>query len=115
MKKTFNLKSSDLPLPRQLDSIKSEVNKYLKRERKKKLPEGVDFWDFNCRIGLTLDTCKSIHPAEISKAIDRVATGSEDIGVDSFYLEVLAKPGVRTKKRSKPNSNRPTGTEWMAD
>ena len=129
MKKTFDLKSSDLPVQRQLDAIKGKVNKYLKRERRKKLTDGVDFWDFDCRIGLSVDTCKTIHPAELSKAIDAFVKENEDLA--SFYLEVLAKPGVRTKKPSKSkakstsgsgsdsdsdsDSDRATGSEWMAD
>ena len=49
MKKFFSLEASNHKPARLADKIKSEVRKYLKRERSKELPEGVDFWDFDCR------------------------------------------------------------------
>ena len=51
MKKTFPLTHPKKKPERLVDSIRAEVNKYLKRERKKTLPEGVDFWDFDCKVG----------------------------------------------------------------
>ena len=51
MKKTFNLTHPKLQVSRVIEAIKYEVKKYLKRERNKTLPEGVDFWDFDCRFG----------------------------------------------------------------
>ena len=49
MKKTFRLTHEKIQPARLMESIKNEVRKYLKRERAKKLPEGADFWDFDCR------------------------------------------------------------------
>ena len=46
MRKTFSLTHEKIKTPRLVDAIKHEVKKYLKRERNKKLAEGVDFWDF---------------------------------------------------------------------
>ncbi len=34
-----------------VEAIKYELKKYIKRERNKKLPEEVDFCDFDCRYG----------------------------------------------------------------
>ena len=94
MKKFFSLEASNHRPPRLADKIKSEVRKYLKRERSKELPEGVDFWDFDCRQGGSSENAQSLHEKEIGKAIDQ-ALAAEWKGI---YLEILAKPGVRTKR-----------------
>ena len=64
------------------------------RERGKKLPEGVDFWDFDCKFGATAESAKKLHLAEFNTFID----GAEKQQLESFYVEILAKPGRRTKK-----------------
>ena len=46
MKKTFPLHVPGKEDPRVVEAIKVTLTKYVKRERRKKLPEGVDFWDF---------------------------------------------------------------------
>ncbi|MCW8834381.1 MAG: DUF6172 family protein, partial [Colwellia sp.] len=56
MRKTFSLSHEKIKTPRLVDSIKHDVKKYLKRERNKKLPEGVDFWDFDCKYGHSEET-----------------------------------------------------------
>jgi hypothetical protein len=76
------------------DAIKHELKKYIKRERNKTLPEGVDFWDFDCRFGADELTCGVIHVSEINKVISE----ADVEGLETFFLEVLAKPGKRTKK-----------------
>lgn len=94
MKKTFSLKDEKRAPERMADKIKFEVKKYLKRERKKDLPESADFWAFDCRIGATVDSAKEIHEKEINKNIDVMVEKQ----VESFYLEILAKQATRTKK-----------------
>lgn len=96
MRKTFKLTHPKITLPRLVEAIKHDVNKYVKRERKKKLPTGVDFWDFDCAFGHTEDDTKAIHLAEIGKYIDKAAEQQ----LDSFYLEILVKPGIRRKKEA---------------
>jgi len=94
MKKTFNLTDKKLPAPRVIEAIKYEVKKYLKRERNKPLPKDVDFWDFDCRFGDDEATSEVIHVSAINKHISQ----AELKQLDSFYLEILAKPGKRSKK-----------------
>jgi hypothetical protein len=96
MKKVFKITESKIAPARQIDSFKHEINKYIARERRKKLPEGVDFWDFDCKIGNDSESAEVIHLSEINKAIDSILTDTDD----SFYIEVLAKPGKRIKKIS---------------
>jgi len=94
MKKTFQLTDAKIKRDRLIEKVRYEINKYIKRERNKKLPEGVDFWDFDCKFGATLEEAKTIHLSEITKNIDQ----ARDLQLESFYLEILAKPGLRTKK-----------------
>jgi hypothetical protein len=94
MKKIFKLTDPKKASARQVDFVKFEISKYIARERRKPLSTGVDFWDFDCKIGKDENSAEVIHVAEINKSIDKIAnTKSED-----FYMEILAKPGHRTKK-----------------
>jgi len=93
MKKTFNLTHEKIKLPRLIDSIKHEVKKYLKRERRRTLPEDADYWDFDCRFGVDEDSSEVIHVSEINKSI----SWAESENLDSFYLEVMVKPCRRIR------------------
>ena len=53
MKKTFLLAVEGKNRDRIVDAVKHEIRKYVKRERRRELPAGVDFLDFDCRFGLT--------------------------------------------------------------
>jgi hypothetical protein len=94
MKKTFKLTHPKIKPPRLVEAIKHEVKKYLKRERRKELPKGADFWDFDCRMGVDEESSEVVHVYDINKAIDQ----AELKQLESFYLEILAKPGQREKK-----------------
>ena len=94
MRKTFQLTHPKIKAARLVEAIKHDVKKYIKRERNKKLPEDVDFWDFDCKYGRTAEDAEEIHLSEINKCIDK----AEDQQLESFYLEILVKPGHRTKK-----------------
>ena len=94
MKKTFKLSHPKIKLPRLVEAIKYEVKKYIKRERRKTLPQGVDFWDFDCRFGDDEASCEVIHLSAINKSISQ----AEEKQLESFYLEILVKPGHRRKK-----------------
>jgi hypothetical protein len=94
MKKTIQLTHPKIKYPRMVEAVKNDVRKYVKRERRKELPEGVDFWDFDCRFGDTEAEAKPVHLAEIDACI----TDVEKRELLSFYVEILAKQGYRTKK-----------------
>lgn len=99
MKKTFQLTIEGKNRDRVLEATKHEIRQYVKRERRKDLPEGVDFWDFDCKFGTSPDNAQGVHFATLTALIDALATE----GGDAFYLELLAKPGHRTA-REKPAS-----------
>ena len=94
MRKTFTLTHPKIKYPRMIETVKSDVRKYLKRNRKKALPKGVDFWDFNCKFGASEETAKVIHLAEI----DTYINDAESKNLESFYIEIIAKDGHRVKK-----------------
>lgn len=94
MKKTFALTHESLATARVVEAIKHEVRKYLKRERAKSLPKGADFWDFDCCFGVDSKGKKSIHVAEINKAISQAETDQHA----QCYIEIIAKPGYRAPK-----------------
>ena len=94
MKKTFQLTHSKIKYPRLVEGVKNDIRKYVKRERRKELPEGVDFWDFDCKFGDTEAESKVIHLAEVDTCI----ADAEARDLLSFYIEILAKQGYRTKK-----------------
>ena len=94
MKKTFTLTHPKIKPARKVEAAKGEINKYIKRERGKKLPEGSDFWGFNCQFGDTPESKAPIHEAEIFTKIDT----AEKEEKESFYLEILAEARTRSKK-----------------
>jgi Family of unknown function (DUF6172) len=91
MKKTFQLHVEGKHPDRLLEAIKHDIRKYLKRERRRDLPEGADFWDFDCKFGVTEEAAEVVHLATIIERIDTVVA---DKGTQ-FYVELLAKGGVR--------------------
>jgi hypothetical protein len=91
MKKTFPLKAEGKNPERLLEATKHEIRKYLKRERRRDLPEGVDFWDFDCKFGTTEATASVAHLAELIPLIDALVKSDGT----QFYIEILAKHGHR--------------------
>jgi hypothetical protein len=101
MKKTFKLNIQDKDPDGVLDKIKQEIRKYIKRERRKKLPTGADFWVFDCQFGVTEDTATEVKLRDLIAKMDAVKAE----GGDSFYVEILAKPAVKKPRgRLAPNS-----------
>jgi len=96
MKKTFELTHPKIKIARRVDAVKHEVKKYIKRERNKKLPQGADYWDFDCKFGNTEAEAEVVHLSQINKMIDK--TQLENL--TSFYIEILAKPAVRQARLS---------------
>ena len=91
MKKTFQLSVEGKHPDRLLDSIKNEIRKYVKRERRRELPTGADYWDFDCRFGLTQDAAQPAHLSTLIELVDGVARE----GGSQFYIEMLARPATR--------------------
>ena len=61
MKKTFVLSHPKIKVARLFDAAKHDAKKYVKRERNKALPQGADFWDFDCKFGHTEEAVSYTH------------------------------------------------------
>jgi hypothetical protein len=94
MKKMFQLTHPKIKAARVADAVRRDIKRYIKREQRKELPEGVDFWNFDCRFGPTAEEAESIHLSDISKSINE----AEEQQAASCYIEILARPGHRTEK-----------------
>ncbi len=95
MKKIFLLKAENKHPDRVLESVKHEIRRYIKRERKKRLPDEATFWDFDCMFGQSSDEAQSVSTAELITALDR----AKDADWDDCYVEIMAKA---IKKESTP-------------
>jgi hypothetical protein len=98
LKKTFLLHIEGKHPERLLEASKHEVRKYVARQRRASLPEGVDYWDFACRFGLTEAEATPLHFATLIGLMDAAAKA----GADSFFVDILGKNGHR---RPKPDPN----------
>ena len=96
MKKLFLIDIPNKTRERQIDSIKNDIRKYIKREKSKKLPEGFNSWFFDCKFGQTKEDAEVINFADVIKNVDLAQTQN----YVSFYLEIVAKAIFREKKLS---------------
>ncbi len=95
MKKTFQLNIENKDKNRVLEAIKHEIRKYIKREKRKTLPEDVAFWDFKCKFAKNKNEPLEIKFVDITKNIDEASTEN----YDSFYMEILSSKGYYKKDR----------------
>ena len=94
MRQTHSLIHPKHKPPQALARVKHTIRKYIKRERRKQLPEDVDFWDFDCKVGPSEASATETH---ISQVIPRISAVAEAGGVE-VYVEILVKPGYRKKR-----------------
>ncbi len=88
MKKIFKLTDEKKHEDRVLESVKHDIRKYVKREKKKKLEDAkMTYWDFDCKVGATSDTAKVVDFDELIKELDIV----KETGATECYVEILAK------------------------
>ena len=91
MKKNFPLQIEGKNPERILEAVKHEIRKYFKRERNRALPKDVDFWDFDCKVGLTAVSAEVV---KVSAVVESLGTLAKE-GANSVYVEILSKHGVR--------------------
>jgi hypothetical protein len=91
MKKTFPLQAPGKDDARVRDKIRHEVNRYVRRCRRRELPEGFAQWEFSCRVGADESGAEPLALKEVPAAIDTVAA----TGASGVYLEIVAVPGQR--------------------
>ena len=98
MKKTFPLQAQGKDDARVRDKIRHEVNKYVRRERQKALPEGFSWWAFACRVGPDAAQAAAKSLDAVGGAIDAVA----QTGATTVYVEIIASPSHRPPSRRSP-------------
>lgn len=103
MRKTFQLRPEGKNPDRVLEAVKHEIRKYIARERRRELPEGVDFWDFDCKFGTSEEAAAVVHMGELTALIDAVA---KEAG-PQFYVEVVAKHGHRQARAAQASEAPP--------
>ena len=94
MKKNFPLLIEGKNSDRVLEAVKHEIRKYFKRERNRALPKDVDFWDFDCKVGLTAESAEVVKVSAVVEGLDALAKQ----GAASAYVEILSKHGVRVSR-----------------
>ncbi len=91
MKKNFPLQIEGKNPDRVLEAVKHEIRKYFKRERNRALPKEVDFWDFDCKVGLSAESAEVVKVSAVVESLDALAKK----GAASVYVEILSKHGIR--------------------
>ncbi len=94
MKKLFQLNVEGRNRDRLLDASKHEVRKYVARQRRAALPDGVDYWDFACRFGPTETEATDVHFSTLIGLMDEAGKA----GADAFFVSILGTRGVRMAK-----------------
>ena len=106
MKKTYALNTEGKNRDRLLDAAKFDIRKYVKRERARALPSGVDFWDFDCKLGADQASAAKLHFASLITSVDALAKQ----GADSFYVEVVTRHGRRSVRPGADKLETPAGS-----
>jgi hypothetical protein len=96
MKKTFPLQAAGKDDARVRDKVRHEVNKYVRRCRRKEVPEGFAQWDFACKVGTSAETAEDKPLKDVAAAIDAVAEGGSNV----VYLQIEAVPAQRMGPRT---------------
>jgi CCR4-NOT transcriptional regulation complex NOT5 subunit len=88
MKKIFKIEQEKLKPERAVDAIKNELRKYVKREKKKDLPnKKTMYWDFDCKFGKSSEFAKDCDFDYIFTEL----SGVVNAGWSECYIEVIAK------------------------
>ena len=94
MKKTYQLNIEGKNRDRLLDAARHDIRKYQQRELRRTPPEGFDMWAFDCRFGADEALAEKAEVGELSALITAHTSG----GADGFYVELLAKPALRSER-----------------
>jgi Family of unknown function (DUF6172) len=101
VRKTYLLNVEGKNRDRLLDAAKHDIRKYVKRERSRPLPPGVDFFDFDCKLGASEGAAAALHFATLMASVDALVKD----GADQFYVEVVTKHGHRSARPMAAGAN----------
>lgn len=91
MRRTYRLDIEGKNRDRLVEASKHDIRKYIRRERRKELPKGADFWDFDTRFGEDEASSKDVLPSELIRLVDALVAA----GGNQFFVQVERKPGNR--------------------
>lgn len=94
LRKTYLLNIEGKNRDRLVEAAKHDMRRYVKRERSRPLPPGIDFWDFECRFGPDESAATPVHFATLTECIDAIVAA----GAPQFYAELQTRHGQRSAK-----------------
>ena len=94
MKKTYQLTATNKKPERVVEAIKNDIRKYIKRERRKKLPDGMNVWNIDCKFGQNDTEPETIVFSDIIKYIDEAVK----VNCASIYVELLSNAIKKHRK-----------------
>jgi hypothetical protein len=94
LKKTYQLTSEKKEPARVVEAIKNEIRKYIKREKRKELPEGMNVWNIDCKFAKDDAEPETIQFQDITKCIDEAV----ELNAKSIYLELLSNAIKKERK-----------------
>lgn len=100
MKKSFDLTDPKHKPARVVEAIKHQVRKYIRRERRKPVPEEADFWAFDCKVGREGPE-REVAEKDLGKAIDEAAAAEWE----AVYIEIAATAVKRSGKAPDASSD----------
>ena len=100
MMKSFSLEHPKHKPARVVENVKHQIRKYIKRERRKALPDDADFWAFDCKVGRE-SAERTLAEKDLGKAIDAAA----EEGWQSVYVELTAKAVKRSGAKPRANTD----------
>lgn len=95
MKKRFALTNTKKTPERVLDGIKNDIRKYIKREKRKPLPEDTNFWKIDCKFAKNDDELLEIKFEDIIKNINMASEEK----CESFMIEIVATAVMKEPKK----------------
>jgi hypothetical protein len=91
MRKTFPLHLPDKTDAQVMTALQLTLNKYVKRERRKALPEGARGWTLLCRLGTSPETAEPCDWKAMHAGIQAIALAEHP----EVYVEILAAPSMK--------------------
>ena len=91
MKRTFKLTAEGKDDARVRDKVRHEINKYVKRERRKELPEDGLRWDMRCTLGVSEATAQAVDLKALGAAIDKLAEEGNATAFVSIKAELVKR------------------------
>ena len=96
MRKNYPLQKEKQNPDRIVEAVKNDIRKYLKRERKKTLPEGTTFWDFECMFGKSSDDAVRVTTTEMMTALDSAHAEKWE----QCYVQIESKATFKPKSET---------------